>query len=139
MGALGRDAADGGALPRTAVGASLLLPMGRDGPAFLAYPNFQVFLEWNQSLVYSTTAAYFATRIAGAPRAASRRPAGGIRRSPRARRCRRRSPSAATTSARSDGIIGLQTRAAVKAVQLKLGLPADSYPTKELLAKLKAG
>ncbi len=47
--------------------ASLLLPMGRDGPAFLAYPNFDVYLEWNNSLVYSTTAAYLATRIAGAP------------------------------------------------------------------------
>ncbi|MEQ9691328.1 MAG: peptidoglycan-binding domain-containing protein, partial [Bauldia litoralis] len=36
-----------------------------------------------------------------------------------------------------DGIIGEQTRAAVKEVQLKLGLPADSYPTKELLAQLR--
>ncbi len=48
--------------------ASLLLPMGRNGPAFLAYPNFDVYLQWNSSLVYSTTAAYFATRLAGAPR-----------------------------------------------------------------------
>jgi peptidoglycan hydrolase-like protein with peptidoglycan-binding domain len=35
-----------------------------------------------------------------------------------------------------DGIIGLQTRAAVKDVQLKLGLPADSYPTAELLSRM---
>jgi peptidoglycan hydrolase-like protein with peptidoglycan-binding domain len=35
-----------------------------------------------------------------------------------------------------DGIIGELTREAVKDVQLKLGLPADSYPTQELLAKL---
>ena len=41
--------------------------MGRLGPAFLAYQNFQVYLQWNNSLVYSTTAAYLATRIAGAP------------------------------------------------------------------------
>ena len=47
--------------------ASLLLPMGRNGPAFLAFHNFKVYLEWNQSLVYSTTAAYLATRIADAP------------------------------------------------------------------------
>ena len=40
--------------------------MGRNGPAFLAYPNFDVYLEWNNSLVYSTTAAYLATRLAGA-------------------------------------------------------------------------
>src|SRR5499427_7491236 len=54
-------------LPADALPASLLLPMGRFGPAFLAYDNFQVYLQWNNSLVYSTTAAYLATRIAGAP------------------------------------------------------------------------
>ncbi len=47
--------------------ASILLPQGRNGPAFLAYPNFDVFFEWNQSFVYVTTAAYFATRLEGAP------------------------------------------------------------------------
>src|SRR4029077_8718794 len=57
----------GRALPADNVPASLLLPMGRFGPAFLAYDNFQVYLKWNNSLVYSTTAAYYATRIAGAP------------------------------------------------------------------------
>ena len=47
--------------------AALLLPMGKDGPAFLAYGNFTTaYLLWNESLVYSTTAAYLATRIAGA-------------------------------------------------------------------------
>jgi len=47
--------------------ASVLLPMGRHGPTFLAYPNFSVFFEWNKSFVYVTTAAYFATRLEGAP------------------------------------------------------------------------
>ena len=59
--------ADGRPLPADNLSASLLLPMGRFGPAFLAYKNFQVYLQWNNSLVYSTTAAYLATRIAGAP------------------------------------------------------------------------
>ena len=35
-----------------------------------------------------------------------------------------------------DGIPGKKTRAAVKVMQQKLGLPADSYPTGKLLAKL---
>ncbi|MEO1719212.1 MAG: lytic murein transglycosylase, partial [Pseudomonadota bacterium] len=41
--------------------ASLLLPMGRNGPAFLAYENFQIYPQWNQSLNYAITAAYLAT------------------------------------------------------------------------------
>ncbi len=38
---------------------------------------------------------------------------------------------------KSDGKIGAGTRAAVKAEQLKAGLPADSYPTQELLSRLQ--
>ncbi len=53
----------GGDLP--AGTASLLLPQGRKGPAFLAYPNFRVLFEWNKSFTYVLTAAYFATRIEG--------------------------------------------------------------------------
>ena len=57
---------DGSAVPSDAMQASLLLPMGRNGPAFLAYPNFDIYTEWNNSLSYATTAAYLATRIDGA-------------------------------------------------------------------------
>jgi lytic murein transglycosylase len=103
--------------------ASLLLPMGRNGPAFLAYPNFDVYLQWNSSLVYSTTAAYFATRLAGAPRVSR---GAGVK--PLTRR--------GYDVGKIDGVIGVKTRAAVKDVQLKLGLPADSYPDAALLAKL---
>ncbi len=56
-----------GQLPDKALPAALLLPMGRHGPAFLAYPNFKAFLGWNSAFVYSTTVAYFATRLNGAP------------------------------------------------------------------------
>ena len=54
--------ADGKPLPNDKLPASLLLPMGRNGPAFLAYRNFAAYTEWNNSLIYSTTAAYLATR-----------------------------------------------------------------------------
>jgi peptidoglycan hydrolase-like protein with peptidoglycan-binding domain len=39
----------------------------------------------------------------------------------------------------ADGFLGLKTRQAVKAVQIKYGLPADSYPTAELLARMRGG
>src|SRR5512145_2345133 len=65
--AWGVKRADGSPLPADAMPASLLLPMGRHGPAFLGYQNFQVYLQWNQSLNYCLTVAYLATRLAGAP------------------------------------------------------------------------
>jgi peptidoglycan hydrolase-like protein with peptidoglycan-binding domain len=36
-----------------------------------------------------------------------------------------------------DGVLGQQTRSAVKTMQLKYGLPADSWPTAELLARMR--
>jgi len=59
---------DGSALPADNVPTSLLLPMGRKGPAFLAYDNFRVYLQWNQSLVYSITAAHYAGQLDGETR-----------------------------------------------------------------------
>lgn len=67
---------DGRPLPNDNLAASVLLPMGRFGPAFMAYPNFAAYTEWNNSLIYSTTAGYLASRIAGA--APMRRPAGQV-------------------------------------------------------------
>ena len=61
---LGVTYSDGRPLPSDDMPASLLLPMGRTGPAFLAYANFAAYTEWNNSLIYSTTAGYLASRIA---------------------------------------------------------------------------
>jgi peptidoglycan hydrolase-like protein with peptidoglycan-binding domain len=37
-----------------------------------------------------------------------------------------------------DGKIGAATRSSVKTAQMKFGLPADSYPTVELIERLRA-
>jgi hypothetical protein len=129
---------DGGALPQSAAPASLVLPMGRNGPAFLAYANFQVYLQWNQSLVYSTTAAYLATRLAGAPRVDPRGPVASLS-IDQARQLQTILAGMGYEVGRIDGIIGLASRAAVRAVQVQLGLPADGYPTTDLLARLTGG
>ena len=127
----------GGALRADGARASLLLPMGRNGPAFLAYDNFRkVYLEWNRSLVYATTAAYFATRLAGAPRfGRGRAEVTGLSLS-QMRQLQRLLVRRGYDVGKVDGILGARSRAAVKDVQIRLGLPADSYPTPDLLARL---
>ncbi len=118
--------------------ASLLLPMGRNGPAFLAYENFTTaYLKWNESLVYSTTAAYLATRIAGAPAVGKGRATVQPLGYQEVVDLQNRLTDKGFDVGKSDGKIGKGTRAAVKAEQLKLGLPADSYPDAELLARLQ--
>jgi hypothetical protein len=136
--AYGVTLADGRTLPADDLPASLLLPMGRFGPAFLVYQNFQVYLQWNNALVYSTTAAYLATRIAGAPPLHRGNPPPPL---PFAdvKAMQVMLARAGYDVGAVDGFLGLKTRQAVKAMQMKYGLPADSYPTAELLTRMRAG
>ena len=137
--AWGVRAAHGAALPSDAFAASLLLPMGRLGPAFLAYPNFAAYTEWNNSLIYSTTAGYLAARIAGSP--PMRKPAGAVAQLPfnEIKELQQLLVRAGFDVGKVDGVMGQQSRTAVKAMQVKYGLPADSWPTAELLARMRGG
>ena len=134
---LGVTYPDGRALPSDNLPASLLLPMGRIGPAFLAYQNFAVYTEWNNSLIYSTTAGYLATRIAGSP--PMLRPSAPGAQLPFAelRELQQHLVRAGYNVGKVDGIMGQQSRSAVKAMQIKYGFPADSWPTAELLARMR--
>jgi lytic murein transglycosylase len=128
---------DGSPVAADRLPASLLLPMGRHGPAFLAYPNFQVYLKWNQSAVYATTAAYLATRLAGAPRVSRGRNEVAALSRDQIHELQELLAARGYDVGRIDGIIGARTREAVRDMQVKLGLPADSYPTPEFLRALR--
>jgi hypothetical protein len=134
---LGVSYADGKVLPNDNMPASLLLPMGRMGPAFLAYPNFGVYTEWNNSLIYSATAGYLAARIAGAP--PMHRPSSRVAQLPfhELRELQQLLVRAGFDVGKIDGVMGQQSRTAVKAMQIKYDLPADSWPTAELLARMR--
>ena len=131
--------ANGRALPADGKAASLLLPMGRLGPAFLAYENFQAFLAWNESMVYSTTAAYYATRLAGAPAVQRGRSPPPTLSAQQITELQRLLAKQGHDPGKIDGKLGGQTRKAVKQAQIKFRMPADSYPTAELLDRLRAG
>jgi lytic murein transglycosylase len=113
--------------------AALLLPVGYQGPAFLVYPNFDSFLGWNQSLVYATTAAYFATRLAGVPPAQSGHPDPGLT-VEQMKQLQRQLAAQGYDIGVADGVLGAKTRAAVRQEQLRRALPADGWPTRALLA-----
>ncbi len=136
---LGVTYPDGRALPADAKPVSLLLPMGRLGPAFVAYANFDVYLKWNQSLNYGITAAYLATRIAGAPvmGRGNGQPTGldmaGLK------ELQTILSKRGYKVGEPDGKLGAGTRMASREAQKKAGLPADGYPTPELLDAVRAG
>lgn len=126
-----------GELPQGYMPASLILPMGRMGPAFLAYPNFQAFLGWNAAMVYSTTAAYLALRIDGAPAIGRGKQVVVPLTAQEMTELQTLLASHGYEVGVIDGKMGSGTRAAVKKAQLRYRLPADSYPTLELLDLLR--
>jgi lytic murein transglycosylase len=129
--------ADGKPLPNDNLPASVVLPVGRFGPAFLAYDNFQAYLKWNNSLNYSLTAAYLAMRLDGAPAMNKGGPIEKIT-IDEARDLQQNLEKRGYDVGRIDGVLGLKTRVAIRDVQIKFGMPADGWPTAELLTKLRS-
>ncbi len=136
-----RDWAQAGIEPRSGdflapdLPATLILPQGKDGPAFLGYPNFDTFFEWNQSYTYVLTAAYFARRLEGAPVFDAGNPAPALS-TDEMKALQRRLAALGHDVGQVDGILGAGTRAAIRAEQARLGLPADAWPTRALLDAL---
>lgn len=131
--ALGVKAREGDLAPGLA--GSVLLPQGRKGPAFLAYPNYRVLFEWNKSFVYVTTAAYFASRIEGASPYDAGNPDPAL--SAEAMKALQKKLAALGYDVgKPDGILGAATRHAVQKEQIRHGLPADAWPTQALLDAL---
>jgi peptidoglycan hydrolase-like protein with peptidoglycan-binding domain len=137
-GARGVRAADGGALTDLGLEGSIVLPAGIDGPAFLVYDNFGVITEWNRSIFYGLTVGILSQRLSGGP--------GLVGRAPPAERRLRRSEVMELQSALNrlgygagtpDGMIGMQTRQALRDFQRDRGLVPDAYPGPATIAALR--
>ncbi|TPL96943.1 lytic murein transglycosylase [Mesorhizobium sp. B2-3-11] len=126
---------DGSPLIDKGLKAGLALPMGRKGPAFLTYDNFDVYLEWNQSFTYALTAANLAARLAGTPPFDPRNPEPGLD-NEQMKALQTKLEARGYDVGTVDGILGTNTREAIRKEQMRLGLPVDGWPTPELLGKL---
>lgn len=126
---------DGSPLPADGLEAGLVMPMGRNGPAFLVYDNYSIYLEWNKSLVYTLTAAQMARRLDGAPPFDRGNPDKGLGANAM-KELQRKLQARGYDVGGVDGVLGAGTREAVRQVQMELGMPADGWPTPELLSRL---
>lgn len=133
----GVQAMDGAPLPALE-GASILLPASARGPAFLVGPNFRTILRYNNSTSYALAVGLLAQKLAAGP--AVQTPW------PRELQPLSRSQLLALQTALNalgfdsgtpDGTMGPATRRGVRQYQRSLGLPADGYPTPDLLQRLR--
>lgn len=129
---------DGAPLPALA-DAALLLPAGARGPAFLVGANFRTILRYNNATSYALGVGLLAQRLAGGPgvRAAWPRDLTPLRRD-ETRALQEALNARGFNSGPPDGVMGRATRSALRAWQRSAGLPADGYPTAQLLQQLTA-
>lgn len=137
---LGLTLPNGSPLPETAAQqqAALLLPAGYKGPAFLVMDNFRAILRYNNSSSYALAIGLLSGRFQGGGYVEGSWPRADI---PLGRSERIELQTLLSASGydagNPDGIIGANTRKAIRSAQQALGWPADGYPTQELLRGLR--
>lgn len=130
---------DGRNLPEADLMASLILPMGHQGPAFLVYDNFRAIMRWNNSSFYAIAVGHLADRLAGGGPLLGPRPP--VERSLRHREVTELQTLLAARGydpGEADGLAGPRTRRALRSFQTEIGVPADGFPTLDMLGRLRA-
>ena len=137
--ALGVIPAHGRPMPDDAQ-ATLILPAGIRGLAFLIQPNFAVILRYNTALSYALTVALLSDRLRGDPALARDWPRGDRTLTADERRdLQTRLIARGYDVGEPDGKVGSKTREAIKEIERQLGMPATGRPGGKVLEALRRG
>jgi len=134
---LGVHDAYGRPLASADIEASLLVPAGHEGPKFLVYHNFNVIMGWNQSEFYALAVGRLADRLAGAAELVNPPPEDAPRLSrDQVIALQERLAKRGFDPGEADGILGPQTRKAIRRFQHANGMIADGFPSRDVLSEL---
>lgn len=125
------------ALPGTGASAALILPAGHTGPAFLVFDNFQVLMRYNAALAYALAVGSLADQLADSPAPQIDWPQTRPLDWSETRTLQEALKARGFDPGGHDGLIGPDTRTALRAWQRAEGLPADGHADADILSKLK--
>ncbi|CAN7265655.1 lytic murein transglycosylase [Bosea sp. LjRoot90] len=130
---------DGSALSGSG-NAGLLMPAGRSGPAFLVFKNYDAAYSYNGADSYALAISLLSDRLRGRPGVQGEWPTDDL---PLSREQRRELQRLLTQRGYNvgepDGAVGALTRAAIKDVEGKIGMPQTGRPGEKVLRALKGG
>lgn len=136
---MGVTTLDGNPIPVVAgMEASVILPAGANGPAFLAYGNFRATMAYNPSTFYALTVGHLADRFAGGSAIQNMPENEQALSVVEVQELQELLNQRGFDSGTPDGRVGRMTRAAIRAYQDSAGLPMDGYASGQLLAVLRA-
>jgi membrane-bound lytic murein transglycosylase B len=136
--ALGVRRVDGTPLGAAAMEASVIVPAGANGPAFLAYDNFRTTMVWNRSTFYAISVGHLADRFMGEPaiRYMPTREEVALARND-VMEMQELLNQLGHDVGEPDGILGSRTREGVRLFQLANAIPADGYASHDMLLALR--
>ncbi|MCV2881725.1 lytic murein transglycosylase [Actibacterium sp. XHP0104] len=118
--------------------ASILLPAGSQGAAFMIFKNFAVLERYNVADAYVIGVGHLSDRLKGGPEIQASWPRGYKPLSFNEKKeMQRRLTRMGYLDDKIDGIIGPNTINAIRAFQEARGITPDGYPSQELLKHLK--
>jgi membrane-bound lytic murein transglycosylase B len=134
---LGVLRANGNRLPNSNMKASLIVPMGHRGPAFLVYRNFDVIMDWNHSILYAISVGYLADRINGSGKLITKPIDEPLLSKDNVLTIQQTLNLLGYDTGVPDGIPGPKTRSATRQFQSDIGFVADGYVGYELFQQLQ--
>ncbi len=130
---LGITDANNKPLPKSNLLASLILPAGYKGPAFLVYRNFRAILNWNRSILYAISVGHLSDKIITGIKLTNYPVANDYISRLDIITIQNTLNILGFDVGEADGIVGTKTRLAVKKFQHSHKLPADGYVNIDLL------
>ena len=124
-------------LPKSNFKASLIVPMGHRGPAFLVYRNFNAIMGWNRSILYALSVAHLSDRLKGGSKLSAKTIDEPLLSKEDIMQIQNTLNLLGYDTGTPDGMAGSKTRQATRKFQSDIGLTADGYVGYELFQQLQ--